>query len=832
MSSETSGSDFHSCSSCSYNSDYYSDYCSSCSMNSTPHRRGVSDAGYTIDDMRAELQRDVSERIADEKLNIYAFLSHVWGLSEQALDKILKAAETLKSSLPTDLVQAYKAAFDHEPKAYRPFLDISKHLIEELEKIGLPVLDSFDRFQTSRGGWPINNGHNLRKPDIVVSFEPTEITWSNVIAPFEFKTRDKSARKSHGRVLPEGPIQASSRTSLFHAESAPVSHSRRLLFDESVLRDTRGGATSRDQPGRSGVTASLSCASSSMPPGSQAARAELSNAVEGGIHVEFRSRSETPSSRQAKARVGEKSTTSKKRSSSKPPRSRASSTSSARVNLNRKSKPEPIEPQLSSSMKRKADDTLVSLPRKRQNKKSSLNRDHMQLARYALECMAAASRHYVTGVFVDRFNISLWYYDRATVAHTIPFNFEDEPHLLAMVLYALCECTPRQAGFDPFIIPASESCPSDINQLFETAISAKQSKGDQVTLVLGDQTIKSFSITGDRLFANRGLLGRGTNVFPVEEIGGNEDDENADLVLKLIWPDNRRKREADVIHQLREAIPDMAQHLPNVLCSADMTAEQVRLPSHSLGIKVIQDLERCFHALVMSRYKALWMVDSVEEFQNVFVDCVECHYTAYRRGRVLHRDLSINNLMCDKKRTGHIGVLLDWDLASLIDELNAVIPSNAQHRTGTIPFMSISLLRGNTPHRYCHDLESFFYILIWAAVHFDLQKKQCLPTQPKFEDWNNSDLARAARAKSEFLDYPEGISPCVLEDFNDLFLTWIKPLRRLFFKAYNTNDLELEFELEMRDAAAWSEARLKRLEKQITFESFMSAIGRKPRRDL
>jgi len=196
---------------------------------------------------------------------------------------------------------------------------------------------------------------------------------------------------------------------------------------------------------------------------------------------------------------------------------------------------------------------------------------------------------------------------------------------------------------------------------------------------------------------------------------------------------------------------------------------------------------------------------------------------------VLHRDLSINNLMCDKKATGHIGVLLDWDLASLIDELNAVIPSNAQHRTGTIPFMSISLLRGNAPHRYCHDLESFFYVLIWAAVHFDLQKKQCLHTQLKFEDWNNSDLARAARAKSEFLDYPEGISPSVLDDFNDLFLTWIKPLRRLFFKAYNTNDLELEFELEMRDAAAWSEARLKRLEKQITFESFMSAIGRKPR---
>ena len=303
-----------------------------------------------------------------------------------------------------------------------------------------------------------------------------------------------------------------------------------------------------------------------------------------------------------------------------------------------------------------------------------------------------------------------------------------------------------------------------------------------------------------------------------------------------------------MIRQLREAIPDMAQHLPNLMCSADMTAEEVRLPRHLLGINVIQDLERRFHALVMSRYKVLWMVDSVEEFQDVFVDCVECtffvrefhsfidhetgHYAAYRRGRVLHRDLSINNLMCDKKPTGHIGVLLDWDLASLVDELNAVIPSNAQHRTGTIPFMSISLLKGNPPHKYCHDLESFFYILIWAAVHFDLRKKQCLSPAPTFKKWNNSDLLEAAQPKVNCLAFPDELAPFILDDFNDLFHTWINPLRELFNEAYSTSASELGLEFKMQGTAAWGEARLKRLENQITFESFMSAIGRTPRRDL
>jgi hypothetical protein len=53
-------------------------------------------------------------------------------------------------------------------------------------------------------------------------------------------------------------------------------------------------------------------------------------------------------------------------------------------------------------------------------------------------------------------------------------------------------------------------------KLFETPISAKQSEGDQVVLV--DSTIANFRITDRRLFANRGLLGRGTIVLPVQRI--------------------------------------------------------------------------------------------------------------------------------------------------------------------------------------------------------------------------------------------------------------------------------------------------------------------------
>jgi hypothetical protein len=331
-----------------------------------------------------------------------------------------------------------------------------------------------------------------------------------------------------------------------------------------------------------------------------------------------------------RAPTNENATTSKKKSSSRTARSRASSTSSAKVNLNRESKVPQIEPQFSSSRpatgKRKAADLLISISRKRQNVKPSANKNHLQLARYVLECMAAANRHYATGIFVDRFNSSLWYYDRAIVARSATFDFEEQPAMLALVLHALRSCTPQQAGFNPFIIQESEPCPSNIDELFGTPASATQSKDDQFVLVQEDGSTMRFRMTGKRLFANRCLLGRGTHVFPVQATDGDKTVTDSEKVLKVMWRDDRRIREAEVTRKLREAIPEMAQHLPDVICSSDMTAEQLRLPRHLLGIDVGEDLERRLHAIVMSRYKALWMVETVEEFQDVFVDCVECAF--------------------------------------------------------------------------------------------------------------------------------------------------------------------------------------------------------------
>ena len=92
--------------------------------------------------------------------------------------------------------------------------------------------------------------------------------WSSVIAPFEFKTSDNCsrARKSRTHALRTEAALASSRK-LFSPQSAPVSQSR--CRDEISPSNTR--SANHDVPAPSTVAIIAPLASSSIPPGIQAA---------------------------------------------------------------------------------------------------------------------------------------------------------------------------------------------------------------------------------------------------------------------------------------------------------------------------------------------------------------------------------------------------------------------------------------------------------------------------------------------------------------------------------------------------------------------------------
>ncbi|PIL24565.1 hypothetical protein GSI_12449 [Ganoderma sinense ZZ0214-1] len=109
----------------------------------------------------------------------------------------------------------------------------------------------------------------------------------------------------------------------------------------------------------------------------------------------------------------------------------------------------------------------------------------------------------------------------------------------------------------------------------------------------------------------------------------------------------------------------------------------------------------------------LWEFDNFSELSAIFVDALRGHRKAWDLAGVLHRDISVGNIMIltheDRTRSGF---LIDWDLSRLQCELGKgpVEPD----RTGTWQFRSaLSLRYPRKPYRRSDDIESFIHAYIY-----------------------------------------------------------------------------------------------------------------------
>lgn len=131
-------------------------------------------------------------------------------------------------------------------------------------------------------------------------------------------------------------------------------------------------------------------------------------------------------------------------------------------------------------------------------------------------------------------------------------------------------------------------------------------------------------------------------------------------------------------------------------------------------------------------------------------DAIKAHRSLYLKGNILHRDISENNIIItDPKRTGVMGMLIDLDLGKELGSGR----SGARCRTGTMEFMAIEVLLGIS-HTYRHDLESFFYVLIWQCARrgWEFLNKPTDQSRSKLRAWytgNYEDIANAKRGNMD-----------------------------------------------------------------------------------
>ncbi|KAI0089418.1 hypothetical protein BDY19DRAFT_942281 [Irpex rosettiformis] len=136
-------------------------------------------------------------------------------------------------------------------------------------------------------------------------------------------------------------------------------------------------------------------------------------------------------------------------------------------------------------------------------------------------------------------------------------------------------------------------------------------------------------------------------------------------------------------------------------------------------LSVVYQIPRIFyhHRLLEELlYPASSAIDSYE-FVVALRDCFSAIEGANDLCDLLHRDISIGNVMLSGVEETFRGILVDWDHAT-----KNKLPTGSTYqnfRTGTWQFMSIALLRdSNKAHEILDDFESLFWVLVYGALHY------------------------------------------------------------------------------------------------------------------
>lgn len=168
---------------------------------------------------------------------------------------------------------------------------------------------------------------------------------------------------------------------------------------------------------------------------------------------------------------------------------------------------------------------------------------------------------------------------------------------------------------------------------------------------------------------------------------------------------------------------------------------------------------------------------------------------------MLHRDISINNIMHQKRGGYDYFVLIDFDMAVELpkDSTSSYIASS-KHRTGTLPFMAHELVsdaykafrkRGGPkwvpkPHLLRHDYQSLFWVSLWCLLTLyrkDLNKDEVydlLEILRMFESGNLSFIASHKESLTKSTLEEHGVS---MPPGTECLRSWFEAWNQVFCEA-------------------------------------------------
>lgn len=438
----------------------------------------------------------------------------------------------------------------------------------------------------------------------------------------------------------------------------------------------------------------------------------------------------------------------------------------------------------------------------------------LDLGRYAREVLAAQDgRRFVLGFTLCNSSMRIWAFDRLGGIASDKFDINEDGLQFVSTILAFLWMSEADCGFDPTIIKRGG----------QRIVEIERDDGHTERLVLERVMRRAPCIAG-----------RATTCWKAY----SEADPGTPLVVKDSWQYTERDEEGELLQEATErGVINVARYYHHatvyVRGKVDDVQENVRggldirtasnfrperstapsstsvsddtrkgqksakkrssseigayLPpskrsSSASATKVISNPlpNRVHRRVVIRDYgKPIYKASTHAAFLAALEGCITGHQSLRSAG-ILHRDISVNNLLIneDKDNPSWPSFLIDLDLA--IKEQRGGI-TGASGIAGTRAFMAIDSLLGEK-HSFMHDLESFFWVLFWICIHYKESGKGRVV--PRFDKWNYMETGELATLKTGLVADETIFMKNVDEFFTEYYqplIPCVKALRRAVF---------------------------------------------------
>lgn len=469
------------------------------------------------------------------------------------------------------------------------------------------------------------------------------------------------------------------------------------------------------------------------------------------------------------------------------------------------------------------------------DKSTTWKRKFLQLATYMRDIFSAQpTRRFVHGFLLFGTQMQLWIFDRSGAYSSETFDILQRPDRFIRTITGYALMTDEDLGLDTFmkrdgqhpsVAVADATTGEDVTLKLEASPFIIQraivSRGTLCYRTADQQHVVKFSWRSDKRRPEADHLKRSQGVKGIAKLVGSSDVTSvADLRSGLTFPKPRKlgntpyealgdASKLSFTSQSTQELESLSLNGTKRKHGSEDRSARKKSKSNSQRSNLRQELMRHdftelsqehLSTLAQREYKnriltclaispagrPLMDFNSVGELLKAFRDVIKAHKSLFLNRKILHRDVSLNNIiLTDPKQTGGLsGMLIDFDLAVSICENGKNERTEEQVMTGTLEYIAMEILEGalrkdtaGIEHTYRHDLESFFYVFLSVCIRYGWEDGMA-PNQNLLSTWYTGEFENIYRAKRGDIE-PGGFDILVLRKFSPTF-ECVKGLARTF----------------------------------------------------